>query len=562
MRALKLSRFLFPAVVLFITLFAQAAGALAERRVALVIGNSAYRNAAALPNPKRDAAALADKLKALGYEVTLKTDLDYDQMRRALRAFSRIADGADVAVVFYAGHGMEAGGVNYLIPVDAKLETAADLDFEAITLNKALGVVDGARKLKLVMLDACRDNPFAKRMKPAGGRTRSIGRGLARVEPSGGNVLVAYAARAGTTADDGDGAHSPFTQALLDNLAAPGLDVRLMLGKVRDEVKRATGGRQEPFINGSLGGETISLAPAAPASPAKPALQAAQGGGQSGRGKPARPDAELAFQKAIIDGTMKAYEAFLAQFPDSPHAAQIRKLAARMNDDRTWDKTRKRNTIAAYESYLIAFPDGSYASQARRRLAALRAAAEGDARGGMERKTPPAAASRPAGRDCGHPHGPWRVINISWNDVLNIREGPGTDYGIVYGMPPDARGISLGRCVQRGRLVWCVVRYKCHSGWAARKYLARAGEAPPPSARDLYRVIGHTWPDMLNVRSGPGTNNPVTSRIPDDGVNVRVFNCVSVRGYKYKWCRVNYRGNTGWAYAKYLASMRTGRRPY
>jgi len=559
MRAPGIKWFVFFSLLVVFAALTDARAALAGRRVALVIGNSAYEHVAELPNPKRDAQALADKLAALGFEVTLRGDLDYDGMRKTLRAFSRTASGADVAIIFYAGHGMEAGGVNYLIPVDAELKTSSDLDFEAISLNKALGVVDGARKLKLIMLDACRDNPFAAKMKMAGGRTRSIGRGLARVEPSGGNVLVAYAARAGTTADDGDGDHSPFTRALLDNLAKPGLDVRLMLGKVRDEVKRATGGRQEPFINGSLGGDKVALVPGGDEIARRPADKSSS--------RPAAahgPDAELAYQKATGEGTMAAYEDFLARFPDSPHASQVRKLAARLNDDKAWSKIRARNTIAAYESYLIAFPKGSYAAQARRKLAALQDASGGKARDSGAGKSAGFTTKAPAGRNCNSAHGPWRVVNISWNDVLNIREGPGTQYAIVYGMPPDARGISLGRCEQRGRLVWCLVRYKCYSGWAARKYLARAGGGAggAASAAGGYRVIGHTWPDMLNVRAGPGTKNPVTSRIPDDGVNVRVFNCVSVRGYRFRWCRVNYQGNTGWAYAKYLANMRTGRRPY
>ncbi len=540
-------------------LLAFHAQAQAARRVALVIGNSAYRNVPQLPNPVRDARALAEKLRGLGFSVTVENDLGYDGMRKAFRAFSRRAAGADVAVVFYAGHGMEAGGVNYLIPVDAELKSVSDLDFEAISLDKVLKGTQGARKLRLVLLDACRDNPFARKMQQSGGRTRSISRGLARVEPSEGNVMVAYAASAGTTADDGDGEHSPFTQALLRHLADP-VDVRLMLGKVRDQVKAATNGRQRPFVGGSLGGDPILLVPGRAARPDTSGMS----GMASGRvSVPAREDPEAAFQKAIAEGTMEAYAKFLRNFPGSSHAGQVRRLMAKLSDDAAWSKARARNTIAGYQGYLIAFPKGAYAAQARRKLASLQDAARTGRQGG--RADVLDAGRKPARRDCDHAKGAWRVINIRWNGVLNIREGPGKEYGIIYGLPPDARGISLGQCMQRGQLVWCKVRYKCHSGWAARKYLApmAQGARPRPSGRPAngYRVIGHTWPDMLNVRSGPGTQYPVTSRIPDNGINVRVFNCIFVPGYSWKWCRVEYKGNRGWAYAKYLADMRTGRRP-
>ncbi len=346
---------------------AQAAG-----RMALVIGNSAYRNVPQLPNPVRDAKAIAGVLRRMGYDVSLKTDLGYDGMRKAFRAFSRRAAGADVAVVFYAGHGMEAGGVNYLIPVDAELKSVSDLEYEAFSLNKVLAAVEGARKLKVVMLDACRDNPFARRMKRSAGRTRSIGRGLARMEPEGSGMLVAYAARAGSTADDGDGEHSPFTEALLKNLPTPGLDVRLLFGRVKDDVRRATGGHQEPFIYGSLGGSIVSLAPGDAATPpparpvAPPPITPAHPPANAGG------DDSLAYRKAVAAGTMEAYEEFLLKFPGSKHAPQVRKLIAALVDDQAWSRAREKDTIAAYNSYIIAFPEGAYVSRAKRHMARLR----------------------------------------------------------------------------------------------------------------------------------------------------------------------------------------------
>src|SRR6476620_6329358 len=153
----------------------------------------------------------------------------------------------DVAVVFYAGHGLEVDGTNYLIPTDAKLASDIDVEDEAISLDRVLRVLEPARSLRLVILDACRDNPFVKTMK----RTlasRSFGRGLAGVEPAMSNTLIAFAAKAGSTANDGEGAHSPFTTALLKHLTAPGLDLRIAFGKVRDDVFASTGARQEPHV--------------------------------------------------------------------------------------------------------------------------------------------------------------------------------------------------------------------------------------------------------------------------------------------------------------------------
>jgi len=161
--------------------------------------------------------------------------------------------------VYYAGHGIEIDGNNYLIPTDAKLRRDIDVDDDAVSLERVLKVIEPARRLRLVILDACRENPFVKTMK----RTitkRAIGRGLASVEPTLSDTLIAFAAKAGSTAEEGNGLHSPFTTALLRHLVTPGLDVRLAFGKVRDDVMRETSYRQEPFVYGSLGGSVVTLA--------------------------------------------------------------------------------------------------------------------------------------------------------------------------------------------------------------------------------------------------------------------------------------------------------------
>src|SRR6187399_3480576 len=184
--------------------------AFAEKRVALVLGNSNYQNVAPLANPVNDGAKIAATLKDAGFDVVdSRRDLPAAETRRALRDFADRARDADIAVVYYAGHGIEVDGANYLIPVDAKLERDTDVYDEALSLDRVLVAVEPAKQLRLVILDACRDNPFGKTMKRTVA-SRGIGRGLAQVEPTSPNTLVAYSAKAGLTALDGDGKNSPF----------------------------------------------------------------------------------------------------------------------------------------------------------------------------------------------------------------------------------------------------------------------------------------------------------------------------------------------------------------
>jgi hypothetical protein len=233
--------------------------ALAEKRVALVIGNSAYATVPKLPNPARDASAIGALLRGADFAVVeVRTDLTSALMRRALRDFSDHVRDADIAVVFYAGHGIEVNGTNYLIPIDAALERDIDAEDEAVPLDRVSQILAPAKRLRLIILDACRDNPFARSMKRAI-TSRSLGRGLAQVEVLSSDTLVAFAAKHGSTAGDGEGSNSPYTSALLKHLTTPGLDLRLALGRVRDEVLKSTSSKQEPFVYGSLGGAEIPL---------------------------------------------------------------------------------------------------------------------------------------------------------------------------------------------------------------------------------------------------------------------------------------------------------------
>ncbi len=324
--------------------------ALAEKRVALVIGNSAYQNVVALSNPTNDASAMTATLKAAGFDlVDSRRDLKANDMKRALRDFSDTARDADVAVIYYAGHGIEIDGANYLIPIDATLERDIDALDEAVSLDRVLTVMEPAKQLRLVILDACRDNPFNKTMKRTIG-TRAISRGLAKVEPTNPNTLIAFAAKAGSTASDGDGKNSPFASSLAKHLTTPGLDLRKAFGFVRDDVLKVTNNKQEPFVYGSLGGNDVALVPAvavvsapltAPTQSAAPPIDA---------NAALRRDYELAERV----GTREAWDYFISTYPGSFYA----KLAQ-----------AQRNKIAAEDARLAATEKAKAAQEDQTRLA-------------------------------------------------------------------------------------------------------------------------------------------------------------------------------------------------
>lgn len=345
------------ALVLALAVLLGVGPAFAGKRVALVIANSAYQHAPSLANPVNDGAVMAKTLKEAGFDVVeSRHDLPALDTRRVLRDFADATRDADIAVVYYAGHGIEVEGSNYLIPVDAKLERDTDVYDEALSLDRILVAVEPAKQLRLVILDACRDNPFGKRMKRTVA-SRGIGRGLAQVEPSSPNTLIAYSAKAGFTAQDGDGANSPFTVALSKHLTTPGLDVRRAFGFVRDEVLKSTGNKQEPFVYGSLGGEDMPLVPVKVAAVAPAANPQAD----------IRRDYELALQV----GNRPAWEAFLAQHPDGFYAS-LAKL--------------QLEKIGAEQAHAAAIAKAKQAEAERDRLAALGAQKDAQARAAADAK--------------------------------------------------------------------------------------------------------------------------------------------------------------------------------
>ena len=318
-------------------LSALCAPAQAAERVALVIGNSAYEHVPELPNPPKDAADVGAALTRLGFAVTSLDDAGYDALRRGLLEFEEAAARSEIAVVFYAGHGIEMGGENYLVPVDARLERDRAVKHEAMGLHQVTASVEGASTLGLVILDACRDNPFAVRR--SGMIKRSVKRGLARVEDADlpGTTIVAYAAKEGTTADDGRaGENSPYTKALLKYLEEPGLEVAWLFRKVRNEVLRETNG-QEPVRYGELPAEAIYLASGAPPPPPPDPVTSAAGAAAvqgPGSGSPVQPPERRAADIVLPDGLTLADWVLLAEnrLKAGDHARLLEEAGAHLRE--------------------------------------------------------------------------------------------------------------------------------------------------------------------------------------------------------------------------------------
>jgi hypothetical protein len=282
-------------LICLFAVFCFADQASAQGRAALIIANSAYRNATPLPNAVNDGRLMAKSMQAIGFDnVVLVENQDRLGMERALRAFAARAERAEVALVYFAGHGIESKGENYLIPIDATFVDDRDLEFESVKLSTMVDFIEGANRLRLVIIDACRTAPPTLKRRDA---SRSIGRGLAPIEP-GSDSLVVFSAKHGTTAADGAaGGNSPFALAFASRLLRPGREINLLFRDVRDDVLKATGNRQEPFTYGSLSSrEFYFIAPS------------------SGSGTELDPEAE-AWSLCKSASTSFACERYLASFP-------------------------------------------------------------------------------------------------------------------------------------------------------------------------------------------------------------------------------------------------------
>ncbi len=296
--------YLRAAVVLWLLLLSSYAWA--EKRVALVIGNSAYQHAPQLANPQNDASDMASKLTGLGFVVVTGHDLDLTGMRRSIREFVGKVEGADVALFFYAGHGLQVNGGNYMIPVDAQLRSNNDLDFEALPIELVLSAMERNAKVNLVFLDACRDNPLAATLaRSLGTRSMLVGRGLAKLDTGVGS-LIAFATQPGNVALDGAGRNSPFTTALLKHLGTPGQSITDDLIAVRRTVLQVTDGKQIPWDSSSLTGPVVLSPAPVPVTATSPAATA-----DTDR------TVELTYWNSIKDLTESSFfEAYLQEYPN------------------------------------------------------------------------------------------------------------------------------------------------------------------------------------------------------------------------------------------------------
>ncbi|MGB8397781.1 caspase family protein [Bradyrhizobium sp.] len=316
----------------------------ADKRVAFVVGNGAYKNVAPLPNPPIDAKAIAGALRNVGFEVVEGTNLTRDKMTERLLDFGKKAQGADVAVFFYAGHGIAISGTNYLLPVDADIKSEMDVKLgSAINIDLTLDQTMSDAKVKLVFLDACRDNPFAAKIKSnSATRSVSVQSGLAEMK-SGEGTLIAFATGPGQTALDGqEGTNSPFTRALLANITAPGVEIQQAMTKVRAQVNEETNKGQLPWGHTNLIGSVYLNGAPAPASStaAAPSASVAVAAAPS-------TDIELEFWRSIKDSSKpEEFNAYLTNYPNG----QFKSLAlARIASLENGPSTATRNLTAGID---------------------------------------------------------------------------------------------------------------------------------------------------------------------------------------------------------------------
>src|SRR5471032_77867 len=305
-------RFLI-AVLSIAGLLFSADAALADKRVAFVVGNSAYKNVAPLPNPAIDAKAMAKVLRNVGFDVVEGANLSRDKMTEKLLEFGKKAEGADVALFFYAGHGIAINGTNYLLPVDADLKSEMDVKLgAAINIDTTLEQTMADAKVKLVFLDACRDNPFAARIRSAKAtRSVSVQSGLAEMK-SGEGTLIAFATGPGQTAQDGEvGTNSPFTRALMANIASPGVEIQQAMTKVRAQVNEETNKSQLPWGHTNLIGSVyLNPAPVVAGATAEAANTPAVTSGPVS-------EVELEFWRSIKDSNKpEELNAYLTNYPN------------------------------------------------------------------------------------------------------------------------------------------------------------------------------------------------------------------------------------------------------
>lgn len=364
------------AYVLLMLVMVAGYGADAKERVALVIGNSKYQHSTPLKNPENDARLIASKLRKIGFDVIERVNLSKADFDDALIEFSKAASNLDtgtgresIALFFYAGHGVQVKDINYLIPIDAQIEGEAEIRIRSVSMNNVLATLDDSGAgVSMIILDACRDNPF-----PAA--TRSGKRGLAKIEEIEGSV-IAYATSPGQVAFDGIGENSPYSEALARMMETTDLTIEEMFRKINKQVKDATSGTQLPWLSLSLS-EEIYLAGRAPStelSYQETEPTQTKGGLEESTGT---ETAQLLWDRALEKDTVEAYDEVYRKFPNSEEGKRAFILKKLRTDEKSWEAATQANTAGSYNMYMLKHPDGTYVAIAKQRLAALETDAVG-----------------------------------------------------------------------------------------------------------------------------------------------------------------------------------------
>ncbi len=358
-------RLLVATLVVFFTATLGASGdaiASGERKVAFVLGNSAYVHGVKLDNPVNDATAVAEKFRTLGFEVVEGYDADLDKTRGLLREFSKKAEGAGIAAFFYAGHGIQVDGANYILPIDVQLEDRASLAYEAVQVDFVMEQMSIDTKIKIVILDACRNNPLARNFSKKS-RSANVGSGLAAIDikDPGEGTFVVFATQPGNFAADGVGKHSPFSQALLRYFDEPDIEFTTMISKVMSDVSTATEREQLPWMNFTQPGGPVFLKQTAEVAAVVEEKQVEVAALQTN--ETVRSATELSAQ--ADPATSKAIEE-AKQNEQEPSA--VSNLAV---EKQFFDYSRDQNTVEAYQAYLEQYPNGVFAGLAKSAIVGL-----------------------------------------------------------------------------------------------------------------------------------------------------------------------------------------------
>jgi Caspase domain/Bacterial SH3 domain len=441
-------RQLVSCIVLIASMIGTSLPAAAAKRVALVVGNGAYQNTEPLPNPANDGRKVAAALRRLGFDVIEGTDQDKAGMQTLLRQFSAELQGADASLFFYAGHGLQVQRRNWMVPVDAVLQSEIDLPFEGVAVDTVLDLMEETTPLRLVFLDACRDNPLARRLsRSAPSRSLGVGRGLARMNNRVG-TLIAFATEPDQVALDGDGSHSPFTEALLEHIETPGLEVRQMLSRVRATVISNTDGQQLPLDTSALIEDFFfTSTPAPEPAPTEPA-------------------------------------------PIAPDIASTEHLF--------WQSIQASNDPNDFRAYLERYPDGAFAPLARNRLAALSAAPQSEVAALPPPTEAPPAATPPAAPPVAE------IVEVEVEPLdttvvatrnVNVRGVPNTD-GDPLGVVAQGTEVAVTGKVIGGN--W----YRIRRPDGGEAYVYAPLFAPPET------VVAHTPPEPAQVAAVPAQPPP------------------------------------------------------